>query len=126
MSKKKPNYTKFMKRPAPLQMSPPSDVDQNRPIHRPLREEDIPWAEIIEVHDPGIIVTPVPEEATFNLPESTSPPSKRTLASRAWNVAWSLGQHSISAVRLAGSAPGSEAPPLPVMVLTLMLLLLMI
>jgi hypothetical protein len=53
MTKKKPNYTQYMKRPTPLEMSPPSDSS-----HRPAQtstvpkkacvtEADLPWGEVI-------------------------------------------------------------------------------
>lgn len=54
MSKKKPDYTKFMRSPAPLRLSPPSEGDQGtgpKPISLPkpviTEEEHIPWAEIV-------------------------------------------------------------------------------
>lgn len=124
MNKKKPNYTKFMKRPAPLQMSPPQSADQVESVKRPVREQDIPWAEIIEVDDPGIVVTPVPEEAAFRL-EENGPTRGKALLGNVWHTLHRFGQWSIVSVRLAGSAPGSNAPPLPVLVLAMMLFLLM-
>ena len=52
--KKKPDYKKFMKRPAPLVLSPPSTDVGSRSRNNArgasasdLNEEDIPWAEII-------------------------------------------------------------------------------
>jgi hypothetical protein len=49
-SKDKPDYTKFMRKPAAIRLSPPSDPgDSGR---GPIREEDIPWAEILEEAEP--------------------------------------------------------------------------
>jgi hypothetical protein len=125
MSKRKPDYTKFMKRPAPLQMSPPTERDDGGPIRGPIREQDIPWAEIVEVNEPGIVVTPVPEESVFRL-EGSPDPRAQTLKSRLWRAAYGLALRSAHAVRVAGSAPDTEAPPLPVLVLALVLFLLML
>lgn len=53
MKSKKPDYTQFMRRPAPLEMSPPSDRDDSGPSRpgpapkAPAPEEDIPWGEVI-------------------------------------------------------------------------------
>lgn len=48
MSKKRPDYTKFMRKPSPLQLSPPSrDWDDMPGCEPDVKEEDIPWAEII-------------------------------------------------------------------------------
>ncbi|MFC1834190.1 hypothetical protein ACFL2Q_05585 [Thermodesulfobacteriota bacterium] len=45
--KKKPNYTKFMKKPAPLDaLAPPA-----RKIAAPIEKPEIPWAEIIPLSD---------------------------------------------------------------------------
>lgn len=67
MSKKKPNYTQYMKRPAPLQLSPPSD-DDHRPAPMPsapkkdrVLEEDLPWGEVIVEFAPN---DSVPLQAT--------------------------------------------------------------
>lgn len=125
MSKNKPDYTKFMKRPAPLKMSAPAERDFGGAYKGPVREEDIPWAEIVEVHDPGIVVTAFPEESTFRL-EAGPGRRAQALTSRFWHTAYGLASRSAYAVRIAGSAPGSEAPPLPVLVLALMLFLLML
>ena len=125
MNKKKPDYTKFMKRPAPLQMSPPREADSSSSTRRPVREEDIPWAEIIEVDDPGVVVTPVPEEAAFRLDE-TSPSVGRGRVENVRHVLGKFTEGIIVAVRVAGAAPRSDAPPLPVLALALMLFLLMI
>lgn len=48
MSKKRPDYTKFMRKPSPLELGPPPR-DRDDVPHRvyPDKEEDIPWAEVI-------------------------------------------------------------------------------
>ncbi len=125
MSKRKPDYTKYMKRPAPIQMSPPTERDPGAPTRGPIREQDIPWAEIVEVNEPGIAHSPVPGESTFALEKSTGSRTQ-TLKSRLWHVARHLAKQSSHAVRVAGSAPDAEAPPLPVLILALVLFLLML
>ena len=58
MTKKKPDYTQFMKSPAPLHMAPDSDREAAPPIrssaskNRPS-EDDIPWGEVIRDPDPS-------------------------------------------------------------------------
>ncbi len=53
MTRKKPNYTQFMKRPTPLELSPPSHNEDPPPrVSEPpkketVSDEEIPWGEII-------------------------------------------------------------------------------
>ncbi|HMK35219.1 MAG TPA: hypothetical protein VK463_09150 [Desulfomonilaceae bacterium] len=48
MSKKKPDYTKFMRKPSPLELSPPRpDLDRLPRMRGSDAEDGIPWAEII-------------------------------------------------------------------------------
>lgn len=56
-SKLKPNYAKFMKKPAPLQMSPQRPPDDSGPIPRvigatPVRKDDEPRGEFIIEAEP--------------------------------------------------------------------------
>ena len=47
MNKKKPDYTKFMRKPPSLRMDQSSE-GSGQAARRPVREEEIPWAEIVE------------------------------------------------------------------------------
>lgn len=66
MTKKRQDYTKFMKSPTPLRLSPPSDGDdgfRSRATEVPKQhvpEENIPWGEVI--------VEPPKEKAAVQLP----------------------------------------------------------
>ncbi len=56
-TKQKPNYTKFMKKPVPLQMSPQRPSDDSGSIPRvpgasPMRKDHVPWGEIIIEAEP--------------------------------------------------------------------------
>jgi hypothetical protein len=57
-TKQKPNYTKFMKKPVPLQMSPQRPHDNSGSIPRvpgaaPVRKDNkVPWGEIIIEAEP--------------------------------------------------------------------------
>lgn len=67
-SKSRPDYTKFMRKPAPLELSPPSTYDDSpRVIHA-----DIPWAEIILDEEPSFSRASRREE-TSTLPELVPP-----------------------------------------------------
>ena len=125
MSKRKPDYTKFMKRPAPLQMSPPTERDHGLTFSGPIREEDIPWAEIVDVIEPGLVVTPVPKESDLR-PDQTTSPRGLTFTTRLRRVTYGLAMKAAEAVRVAGSAPDPGAPPLLVLALALALFLLML
>ncbi|MDQ7785405.1 MAG: hypothetical protein RDU20_21150 [Desulfomonilaceae bacterium] len=124
MSKKKPDYTKFMKRPAPLQMSAPTDRVNTGPVRGPIREEDIPWAEIVEVVEPGAAVRASKTSTTKQKGSAGIPVN--TLLTRFRHVSSALAQKSARAVRVAGSPPSSEAPPLPVLALAIALFLFLL
>lgn len=71
--KKKPDYKKFMKRPAPLLLSPPSADAGFRPRYDARasnpsdpNEENIPWAEIL-------FESPPLPRGTFAHPEPATP-----------------------------------------------------
>lgn len=58
-TKQKPNYTKFMKKPVPLQMSPQRPLDNSGAVPRvsagtaPVRKDNkVPWGEIIIEAEP--------------------------------------------------------------------------
>jgi hypothetical protein len=51
MNKKKPDYTKFMRKPPSLRMNQSSEAESRQTTSRPVREEEIPWAEIVEECD---------------------------------------------------------------------------
>jgi|GEM_PF-6135945 len=85
-SKKKPDYTKFMRRPAALSLSPPSDPDDFAPqpiaagTAPGIKEEDIPWAEIIEEPETatepkpsGIPPEPKPQKESTTRPVAQAP-----------------------------------------------------
>jgi hypothetical protein len=83
MTKKKPNYTQFMRRPAPLEMSPPSNTDDPRPRStnpRPrdmVSDEEVPWGEIIVEfgpHDAVPLGTVVKDSA--RAPRSATTPAQ--------------------------------------------------
>jgi hypothetical protein len=73
MTKKKPNYTQFMRRPAPLEMSPASNSDDPgsrsaSPRSRaPVSEEEVPWGEIIVEFGPNDAV-PLGREMKDSVP----------------------------------------------------------
>lgn len=124
MSKKKPDYTKFMKRPAPLQMSAPTDLVNTGSVRGPIREDDIPWAEIVEVVEPRAAVRA--SRTSPPKPKGTTSAPSHTLLTRFRHVSSALAQKSARAVRIAGSPPNSEAPPLPVLALAIALFLFLL
>lgn len=79
MTKKKPNYTQFMRRPTPLEMSPPSHTDDPRPspsVRRPREvasEQEIPWGEIIVEFGPH-------DAVPLNSPDQSPKPAPRPAA----------------------------------------------
>lgn len=94
MTKKKPNYTQFMRRPAPLEMSPPSHSDDSRarispPVKREATTEtEIPFGEIIVEFGPhdtvplGVADTvSEPVRSTVTEPVPTVPESPAPAAS---------------------------------------------
>ena len=112
-SKERPDYTKYMRKPAAIQMSPQSDTGD---IGRgPIREEDIPWAEIIEVQEPGI----QPEQA-----EPPAEPGGKPASTSPVGIT-----HAPAAIGWEDQpAPpylSFEPPPLPVLALALPLLLVL-
>jgi hypothetical protein len=153
MSKKKPDYTKFMRKPAPLRMSPPAENDRRGPTRGPVREEDIPWAEIIEE-----CVPPVPELSKLLRPPTTvedeprpatsgrgsffvplaqlASPLTRSALSMArlaaaltksgWRMARSCHALTESAPWRSTPVPSSGTPPLPAFFVVLVLIFLMI
>ena len=153
MSKKKPDYTKFMRKPAPLRMSPPAESDRRGPTRGPVREEDIPWAEIIEecvppvpelskpLHPP-VTVEDEPRPATsgrrsFFLPlAELAGPLRRyalnmarlaaELTRSGWRMAQSCHALTESAPWRSTTVPRSGTPPVPAFLVVLVLILLMI
>jgi hypothetical protein len=112
-SKEKPDYTKFMRKPATIQLSPPSDRPDSG--HSSIREEDIPWAEIIE--------EPEPQGQTATGPALAETASKSAAVP-------SVGiTHAPAAIGWEDQpAPpyfSYEPPPLPVLALALPLLLVL-
>ncbi len=85
MTRKKPNYTQFMKRPAPLELSPPSHTEDPPPRVNEARrqetvsEEEIPWGEIIVEFGPNDSVPlsletgPPASPSRGSVPESRGP-----------------------------------------------------
>lgn len=125
MRKTKPDYTKFMRKPAPLRMSASSESDPGGPHRAPVREEDIPWAEIIEeqVTQSPSRSKPIQQPVVI---DEQGPPVFRDITSRArvWlRRATLLG---ISGLHATVVSPGPEAPPLPVLFLVLLAALLML
>ena len=97
MTKKKPNYTQFMRRPAPLEMSPPSNADDTRArVSSPMRREatpepEIPWGEIIVEFGPDDAVplglektnsSPVVRPAAEPVPAVPDPPAPTASTAR--------------------------------------------
>jgi hypothetical protein len=67
-SKSRPDYTKFMRKPAPLELSPPAMRDEApRVLHA-----DIPWAEIIIEEEASLPSAPGRQEIA-SLPELVPP-----------------------------------------------------
>jgi hypothetical protein len=92
MTRKKPNYTQFMKRPTPLELSPPSQNEDPPPVRvsKPPRketvsDEEIPWGEIIVEFGPGdsvpLALGTIPPDSTRHqvAPESREPAATRPL-----------------------------------------------
>jgi hypothetical protein len=81
MTRKKPNYTQFMKRPAPLEFSPPSNTED--PPSRigggrekeKVSELEIPWGEIIVEFGPNDSVSLGLVSKAAGSPIATEPPS---------------------------------------------------
>jgi hypothetical protein len=101
--KNKPDYTKFMRKPAPIQMSPSGDKDSSGSPRRPEatqrpREVDIPWAEVIIEAEPAGEPITVPDRKET----STEGP---------------LG--------MAGTLVEQGAPPVPVLALALFVLIVL-
>ncbi len=112
-SKKKPDYTKFMRRPAAIQLSPPSDSEDSG--HSAIREEDIPWAEIIEEPEPQGRTTSEPASARPADKSAALQPAEITPAPAP--ILWE--DH------LAPPFFSYDAPPLPVLALAVPLLLVL-
>ena len=112
-SKEKPDYTKFMRKPAAIQLSPPSDpVDSGRSS---IREEDIPWAEIIEEPEP-------PTQAASDWIVEESPSSSAAVPSVGIiHAPTAIGWEDEPAPTFLSYEP----PPLPVLALALPLLLVL-
>lgn len=120
MSKKKPDYTKFMRKPVPLHMSSPSDLG---PLRGPVREEEIPWAEIVEQCPPRPPEYPKPIQPPITVDDdgfSQAPSSRAHLKSVRRLAA------TVVAAALWRPSPLSAAgvPPLPALLVALALLLL--
>jgi len=118
--KNKPDYTKFMKKPAPLQMSAPPDGHDRGPV----REDSIPWAEIIEVVPPR--EASVPQEPHSEVPYAEPAPG----ASPVWHHPEAEpGEQARPAsygpaARLVQILYSESAPPLPVLFVGIAILML--
>jgi hypothetical protein len=146
MSKKKPDYTKFMRKPTPLELSPPSREKEPLPRHDALEKDDnIPWAEIIL--EPEQIANLVrasqiarPEKKT-NIPPAAADHAKSAAAQTAPPVGFTrpvvvtdaaLGSstHAGDAYRPSFLPPGlpvAAAPPLAaLMVIALVVFVLLL
>lgn len=81
MTRKKPDYTQFMKSPAPLSMASPSDKEDRPPMsapapNNPQSADDIPWGEVILDADPGKQRKPEASPVQMSkVPASSSPPT---------------------------------------------------
>lgn len=120
MSKKKPDYTKFMRKPVPLHMSSPSDLG---PVRGPVREEEIPWAEIVEQCHPRPPEYPKPIQSPITVEDDSV---AQALASRSrLELVRRVGE-TVFAAALWRPSPLSAAgvPPLPALLVALALLLL--
>jgi hypothetical protein len=111
MSKKKPNYTQYMKRPAPLELSPPSDREHG-PVstapatkNRRVLEEELPWGEVIVEFGPD-------DSAPLRLaPDRTAPQVEEIPAEI--SIPFGTIVRDTEDVQSAGHEPSSEAarPP---------------
>jgi hypothetical protein len=144
MSKKKPDYTKFMRKPAPLlRMSPPTEKDGREPARGPVREEDIPWAEIVEACSPPAPETPAPPKSAqpqHTVEEQPGPAAtsgRRSFFAPLDRLCGALERLGPLRARLSRAAtgpdlwratlvPGTGIPPLPAFLVVLVLLFLMI
>ena len=125
MSKTKPDYTKFMRKPAPLRMNASSESDPGGPHRTPIREEDIPWAEIIEEHVAQSPSGSKPLQQPVVIDEE-GPSTFRDIASRGQGWIRRATLHATSGLHATVVSAGVEAPPLPVLFLVLLVALLML
>jgi len=123
MNKKKPDYTKFMRKPPPLGMSQSSEPGSRQQVRGPVREEEIPWAEIVEECSNPVSASAKPVHPAVVVEDEgvseTAVPHRQALAR--------FGS-ALTASKLwtAASLAGPSGLPLPAFLIVLVLLLLMI
>jgi hypothetical protein len=119
-SKEKPDYTKFMRKPAAIQLSPPSDPGDSG--CGPIKEKDIPWAEIIEEAEPQNQTTPT------TAPVKTAEKSAAASSVGIVHAPAAIGREDQLEPMFLSYDPmffSYEPPPLPVLALALPLLLVL-
>lgn len=146
MSKKKLDYTKFMRKPTPLELSQPSRDKDPLPRHDTLeKEDDIPWAEIIlepeQIADLVRASQIARPEKKANIPPAPSDHAKSSVARTPPQVGLSqpvvvtdaaLGSsaHAAETYRPSFLPPGlpvAAAPPLAaLMIIALVVLVLLL
>jgi hypothetical protein len=125
MKKSKPNYTKFMRKPPALRTACPSESDFGGPLPGPIREQDIPWAEIVEEvrqsetdqHKP--VQPPIVIDQEGGISSRGFRARLQAIAARAASIATRPGP-------TADPYPATDSPPLPVLLLAFVVLFLVI
>lgn len=98
MSRNKPDYTKFMRKPPPLEPQPDPQPDPE-PVAPPPAAQEIPWAEIVPIEEGEIAFTDPGEIAYFDRVDT--PPA-------------SSGGPAASPPAASEKAPKAEPQPPPV------------
>jgi len=126
MKKIKPDYTKFIRKPPPLSASPATETDCSVPLPGPIRENDIPWADVVQIILPPSVIQERPLQDAIIIDEDGD--RRRRWGGRSQLQELTSKLYSIfpARVRAEHSYPETDAPPLPALALGLIVLLLML
>jgi hypothetical protein len=125
MKKDKPNYTKFMRKPPALRAACSSESDFGGPLPGPIREQDIPWAEIVEEIRPLETDQHKPVQPPIVIDEDGGIRS-RGFRARLQAIAAKAASTATRPGPIADLYPATDSPPLPVLLLAFVVLFLVI